>query len=399
MAIKRENTMVLDFKNVRKKPPNISIHRWIKQIFNFTNDQLVCIQFDHIRSKVFIKVISEWLVKKTMQKFESGKLIYTDEEQDYEIYISEESDDIWIRIYDFPPELKNSKIIEHFGKYGIVKTIRNETWSGDDLYNVESGVRSMLISMKKKVPSYVTIEGTTSLVTYKNQERTCMFCDNPGHERRDCPNKPNNRIIAIRRPDAAIPVAAVSDAAVPDEAVPDDAVPDATILEEVNAHMAISHKDTNISHSDMDKISKFITNEITHHDDANSDSENQMFFENTLATPIADIKTTEDHSALPNITIHNPPQYSTLASEKEAADLTSQIDIISATPENMNKKTEKKRKKKEKSSESSGEEERKVPKLQINLKNQSSQIIDESEDNIKENNESDTQMSDSDLFF
>lgn len=202
MVIKRENTITLDFKKVKKKPPNSNIHRWIKDKFGFKVDQVTCIQFDHLRFKIYVKLISEILVKQAVQKYEQEQLTYSDEGNEYEIFVTEESEDTIVKVFDFPPELSNSKLKEAFEKYGCVKNIKNEMWSGNDLYAVESGVRILTMGLKRNIPSYVTIDGITSLVTYKNQERTCLICECPGHERRDCPSKPVNRVQIIRRPPA-----------------------------------------------------------------------------------------------------------------------------------------------------------------------------------------------------
>lgn len=144
---------------------------------------------EHSRSLVYIKLISDLLFKQSLKKYETEKLFYTEQDQEYEIYIYENTDDIWVRIHHFPPELSNLKIAEHFSKYGIIKTIKNEMWSGEGLYYIESGVRYMLISMKKKkIPPYVTIEGFRSLVTYKNQRR----------KKKDCSAKPQYENVVQR---------------------------------------------------------------------------------------------------------------------------------------------------------------------------------------------------------
>ncbi|KAK9873110.1 hypothetical protein WA026_020841 [Henosepilachna vigintioctopunctata] len=52
--------------------------------------------------------------------------------------------------------------------------------------------------LNNKFFSYVTIEGYTSLVTYKNQIRTCIICHKESHEKETCPLSPTNKIINIR---------------------------------------------------------------------------------------------------------------------------------------------------------------------------------------------------------
>ncbi|KAJ8931227.1 hypothetical protein NQ314_015899 [Rhamnusium bicolor] len=121
-------------------------------------------------------------------KYENG-LFFTDEEGNvHEIYIEEE-EQTFVKIFDFPIELDNNKIKEKLSRYDTVKSIRNDKWSSEGMYNFESGVRLVTMSIKQNVPSYLTIEGRTSLITYPNQIRTCMFSEEAGHVRRDCPKK------------------------------------------------------------------------------------------------------------------------------------------------------------------------------------------------------------------
>lgn len=64
MMIKRANTITLDFKSVKKKPTNYQLHVWIREKLDFSIDQLLCIQFDHLKNQVYIKLISKLLVEK-----------------------------------------------------------------------------------------------------------------------------------------------------------------------------------------------------------------------------------------------------------------------------------------------------------------------------------------------
>lgn len=204
MPIRRENTIKIDFKSVKKKPQNIQLHRWIKEKFQLTIDQVMAIQYDHIYHNVYIKLISEMLVKKIVQMYKNGSLSYEDEENKiHEVFISEDVSETIIKAFDFPLELHNAKIKETFNKYGIVKTIRQEKWIGEDLYQVDNGIRTIIMILEKNIPSYVTIEGCTSFISYKGQERTCMFCDQAGHERKNCPK--NKRRTETNRPNVPIP--------------------------------------------------------------------------------------------------------------------------------------------------------------------------------------------------
>ncbi|CAG9819966.1 unnamed protein product [Phaedon cochleariae] len=93
----------------------------------------------------------------------------------------------------------------HFSGFRVIKSIENGKWYGDGPYNIESGVQIIEMVIHSPIPSYIKMDGSTSLVTYLNQVRTCMVCDAPGHVRKDCPEHPNNRIEEIRKPPKTTP--------------------------------------------------------------------------------------------------------------------------------------------------------------------------------------------------
>ncbi|KAL3288669.1 hypothetical protein HHI36_003102 [Cryptolaemus montrouzieri] len=124
------------------KPPVLMLHRWIASIFKFTHDQIECIQFDHISHKFDMKLITKMLVEKTLSKFDDGIAKFCDEEgNEQDIHITEDGEDVKVRVYDFPIELSNSKIKDKLSEYGTVKNIINEKYSGhEELFAVENGI-------------------------------------------------------------------------------------------------------------------------------------------------------------------------------------------------------------------------------------------------------------------
>ncbi|XP_044746144.1 uncharacterized protein LOC123307778 [Coccinella septempunctata] len=200
MFVKRTNTIILDFKCVRKKPTPLSIHRWIREKFKFKNEEITAIQYDYARAKIYIKLITEQLMKETLKKYETVELKYRDEENtEYTIILAEDVMETIVRIHEVPIEVNNEIIKSELEKYGKVNGIAREKWSGhEDLFPVENGIRAVKMVMKKDIPSYISINGWKTLVTYRNQIRTCMICNEPNHEKKDCPSKPSNRMKILR---------------------------------------------------------------------------------------------------------------------------------------------------------------------------------------------------------
>lgn len=201
-SIRRVNTLTLDFGNVGRKPEYSRIHELIRTSLKFSNEEIVGIQVDSIKAKVYIKCSDRTVVQRAVQNHD-GKIYYVDQNnQRYPIELYEEEPEIFMKLFDFPLEMSNEKIKSALMKFGSVKTIKNDRWKGEGFYQVENGVRTVVMNMTKPVPSYLRLDGYTSLVTYHGQIRTCMMCDQPGHERRECPKLMNRRLEQIRRPDA-----------------------------------------------------------------------------------------------------------------------------------------------------------------------------------------------------
>ncbi|CAG9813846.1 unnamed protein product [Phaedon cochleariae] len=288
-------------------------------------DQVRGIQFDHVKSQVYVKLVSNIVLQATLAKFEQGPALFEDEDGIHEVGVTEATDEILVRVYDFPFEMPNEKIRCELSKYGTVTSIRNESWRGEGMYVVESGVRQVKINMKRHIPSFIRIDGTTSLVSYPNQIRTCMICEDPGHIRRDCPKRPVNRIHEIRRPNVPYIVPEQTH----QQQLTVDSIPPIvpSVREEVHEITACTEDDS--ENLDRETVTDEILNEPERllEEGSNPDS----------IEPVLDV---ESHDRI------EEPQY---------------------TPVTRKEKKQRKRNL-TKNEQSTSEEEKKVPKLKINLK-------------------------------
>ncbi|KAL3269075.1 hypothetical protein HHI36_008158 [Cryptolaemus montrouzieri] len=118
MPIQRINTILMDFKSVKKKITQLELKKWIRDTFVFSEDQIAAIQFKHITSKLFIKLVSNVTVKQTVNKFEEDVTFLDSDGMVHKTVVTEEYDEVKVRIFDFPCELDNEKIKLELGKYG-----------------------------------------------------------------------------------------------------------------------------------------------------------------------------------------------------------------------------------------------------------------------------------------
>jgi len=78
-----------------------------------------------------------------------------------------------IRITNLPPEVPNRTIRHTLSTYGDIKKISEDVWSRAYRYPVYIGIRIVVTSLKKHIPSRMSIAGNRVLISYEGQPPTC----------------------------------------------------------------------------------------------------------------------------------------------------------------------------------------------------------------------------------
>ena len=92
-----------------------------------------------------------------------------------------------VRIANLPPETPEKVIRTIMGRYGEVKDVQAETWARFYRYKVANGIRIVVMTLAKHIPSNITIAGHRALVSYEGQPMTCYRCQETGHFHYACP--------------------------------------------------------------------------------------------------------------------------------------------------------------------------------------------------------------------
>jgi hypothetical protein len=74
-----------------------------------------------------------------------------------------------VRIANLPPEVPDRTVRDTLAQYGEVRTITEEQWTKAYIYRVSNGVRIVDMSLRKHVPSHMSIAGKRVLVSYECQ--------------------------------------------------------------------------------------------------------------------------------------------------------------------------------------------------------------------------------------
>jgi hypothetical protein len=129
------------------------------------------------------------------------------------------------------PEQEVSKVLS---VYGPIKLIKLEQYS-----NVYTGVRNVLMEVRRDIPARIRIAGHMCNVFYKGQKRLCFHCGKEGHIISKCPEtapaleRTGESVVGQSAPVGVAPVALVPVAAglVPDAPAPAVPVASATLAD------------------------------------------------------------------------------------------------------------------------------------------------------------------------
>lgn len=96
-----------------------------------------------------------------------------------------------VRIANLPPETRDRTIRGALIKYGEVKRITEEQWSGIYRHPIYNGIRLVEMALQKHISSHMSIMGNRTLISYEGQHLTCYGYNEPGHQHHECPHKKN----------------------------------------------------------------------------------------------------------------------------------------------------------------------------------------------------------------
>jgi len=186
----RRNTLVCCFEQNSPRMTALDIHEWIHEQLKLTEHSVLTIQIDGTRRQVYIK-FKEFQSVQDILDATKGETIYkyvTGEIAPVQLMIAGMGTRR-IRLANLPPELTNNTITTALSKYGEIRSIQEENWAKHYRYNVSNGVRIVMMTLNKHIPSYIAIAGYRALVTYDGQPQTCYGCGDTEHVYNVCPKR------------------------------------------------------------------------------------------------------------------------------------------------------------------------------------------------------------------
>lgn len=184
MGTERINTLVVDFSVLPKRPDASAVQKFMYGELKLDLADAVNIQFHNVRNCVYVEMVDAATAKRYFTSHHLRHTMQCDK-KNYKIPVFVEDEAINVRIHDLPPRTPSAVIAESMREYGTILSISREMWKNyfPGFYN---GVRVVRMQITRPIPSFLCIDGETTLITYRNQTKTCKFCGQKAHPRQKC---------------------------------------------------------------------------------------------------------------------------------------------------------------------------------------------------------------------
>ena len=185
-----DNILVCSFGPKSPRISALDIHEWIFEQLHVPENVVTMVQIDGTRRQVYIK-FTDFEYLQDLLHSTTGQSEYKHDNRE----ISQVKIEMAgmgtrrVRLANLPPETPDEAVSVVFSHYGEIKEMQREVWSKVHRYKVFSGVRIVVITLTKHIPSHIMIAGHRGLVSYEGQSTTYYGCGETGHFNQVCPKR------------------------------------------------------------------------------------------------------------------------------------------------------------------------------------------------------------------
>ncbi|KAL1376635.1 hypothetical protein pipiens_016785 [Culex pipiens pipiens] len=180
----RIHTFYLDIRGIKKLKLE-NVYDFIADKLLLTEADVAAIQPDLAESKVYVECHSLEKAEEVVRRFDGSQELVNNGEV-HKIKLQMEDGATEVKIYHLPPRMPNEEITRFMESYGEILSIRNETCKSKRFANTPNGVRMVRIRLRKQIPSFISVKGYSTYVTYSNQIQTCKHCGDCVHYGTSC---------------------------------------------------------------------------------------------------------------------------------------------------------------------------------------------------------------------
>jgi hypothetical protein len=184
----RVNTLVASFDVNSPRTSAQSVHVWVVDTLGLSEDDLLGLQIDGAKRKVYLKFVAEHKLQ-TFLRTTGGKVDFHHESGEVST-VTLEMAGLGIRkvrVANLSLEAPDAAVRVVMAQYGDIRSVTEELWPRTYRLRIPNGIRVVEMAMRKHIPSSILILGQRVLVSYEGQPVTCFGCHEAGHLIGRCP--------------------------------------------------------------------------------------------------------------------------------------------------------------------------------------------------------------------
>ena len=190
MSINRINSVKIQFRRSDPQPSTYDLFVFITETLKVPTDGICGVQVDAQSKCVIFKLSLEQRFHKILQSEDTDLQFSYVDGSAVPVRISDAGTTRKVvTISGLPFELPDELFTTFLASFGTVRSVKRDMWQDKYFGQIENGNRTVLMEIKNPIPSRVTIEGAVAYVTYSGQQKTCHYCQAPGHMVAECPKR------------------------------------------------------------------------------------------------------------------------------------------------------------------------------------------------------------------
>ncbi len=160
---------------------SVTVHKFILDELKLQPDEVEALQINYHKKLVYIELSSFEKASEIVSEY-NLKCKINFENVDFVVKLFMVDGGTDVKLHDLPPRMNESVILKKMCEYGEILNFTEEKWGDEFAFkNISNGIRIVRMKLEKNIPSYITIAGEQTFVTYKNQILTCKWCENRLH--------------------------------------------------------------------------------------------------------------------------------------------------------------------------------------------------------------------------
>lgn len=186
MSARGSATIKVDFSNIPTRPPAAEVIDFVITKLGLHKEQLNRIHLRTSSTCAYVEVKDPNIALDIVDKHDCRHEIECHGKK-YAIAISMDDGSTIVKIHDVSALVTNTDIAKYMSYYGEVVSVTEGVWSAAfPCAGLPNGFRYVRMVRKKPIPSFIHINGETTLVTHRGQQATCRKCNMAVHHGMTC---------------------------------------------------------------------------------------------------------------------------------------------------------------------------------------------------------------------